>query len=80
MPSIADGEPAQYFKDYAVFFNTSDITKIVGSTGLYTDPKVPFIPGQLRTGDLDSDGKVDIITTVLMADNKPKTLVLLNEE
>ena len=81
LPTIDSNTPTDYFKDYILFSSTPDISAIENSSGLYTDPKYSTtIPGQLRAGDLDTDGYPDIITTVITSTGGRKTIVLINSE
>lgn len=63
---------------FVIFSDTQTDKYMVDAIGLYTDEKYSFIPGQMRIGDLDSDGENDILATFKKVDGTSKTLVLLN--
>lgn len=80
LPVIKDSTSADYFANYNVFSATPEIISVTNSIGLHSHPSISsFIPGQLRVGDLDSDGYPDLMTTLSTADGGHKTVVLTNE-
>jgi len=80
IPTITGSSPSGLFKGYSIFSLKRDTIKINNADGLYTHPDLLFIPGQLRTGDIDVDGDADIIITIKTNDGTSKTLILVNKE
>ena len=65
-------------ENYNMNDEEADSYKVPDSLSLFSDPNFPFVPGQMRTGDLNSDGYTDILVTVQTETGDSKTLVLLN--
>lgn len=79
MPEVNINTQTDYFKNYVLFSSTPDISPIENASSLYTESKYfSMIPGQLRVGDLDTDGYPDIITTIVTPSGGSKTIVLIN--
>lgn len=74
MPRIHNNKPDGYFSNYVVFGAESDISVLDGVSGLYDS----HFPGQLRVGDVDSDGYPDFIATLKDKTGTQVTVVLVN--
>jgi integrin alpha FG-GAP repeat containing protein 1 len=81
MPEVTNNGPSGLFSGYTLFTSSPDITILKNADGLYSHPLVKdFIPGQLRTGDVDSDGYLDLIATFKDKSGNPVTTILINSE
>jgi len=81
VPEVVNNGPAGLFTDYTLYTGSPDVTVLSDTSGLYAHPLLEsFIPGQLRTGDIDSDGFPDLFSTFTDMDGNPVTLVLINSE
>lgn len=75
MPTVTNNTPAGLFTDYTVFSKEPDVSILSDVNGLYDHS---FVPGQLRYGDVDSDGYPDLLVTVKDKNDNPVTVVLVN--
>eukprot|EP00344_Euplotes_crassus_P011234 CAMPEP_0196995026 /NCGR_PEP_ID=MMETSP1380-20130617/1219_1 /TAXON_ID=5936 /ORGANISM="Euplotes crassus, Strain CT5" /LENGTH=642 /DNA_ID=CAMNT_0042410577 /DNA_START=126 /DNA_END=2055 /DNA_ORIENTATION=+ len=81
MPLIENSESETDFNSYSLFENVFDVISIGSTTGLYANSLVSnFIPGQMRVGDIDSNGFPDILITKTTPDGNPSTTILVNTE